>query len=158
MVDPSASSQLLQASAVAIEGRALLIEGEPGVGKSSLALALIERGARLIGDDGVTLAREDRADMNPAQDERLIASPPPNTAGLIEVRGVGLVRLETAGPTRVSLILSLVPTGDPDPDRLPDWAPKRDILGCRIPCLPFRPGPIAPAERARHALMMHGIA
>ena len=53
----SASDPLFQASAVAINGRALLIEGEPGAGKSSLALALIDRGAQLIGDDGVALRR-----------------------------------------------------------------------------------------------------
>ena len=44
-----------QATAVEIGGRALLIEGPPGSGKSSLALALIDRGARLIGDDSVML-------------------------------------------------------------------------------------------------------
>ncbi|HQA17982.1 MAG TPA: serine kinase, partial [Novosphingobium sp.] len=43
-----------QATCVAIKGRALLIEGPPGSGKSSMALALIDRGAALIGDDGVT--------------------------------------------------------------------------------------------------------
>ena len=55
-----------QASAVVIGGRALLIEGPPGSGKSSLTLALIDRGAGLIGDDAVTLMREGAA---------LIASP-----------------------------------------------------------------------------------
>ncbi|MFM5886059.1 MAG: HPr kinase/phosphorylase, partial [Novosphingobium sp.] len=49
-------SVLHQATAVAIGGRGVLIEGAPGSGKSSLALALIDRGAALIGDDGVALA------------------------------------------------------------------------------------------------------
>ena len=66
-----------QATCVAIDGRAVLIEGHPGTGKSSLALALIDRGAVLVGDDGVTL---DRADT------RLLASPVPETVGLLEVR------------------------------------------------------------------------
>ena len=57
-----------QATCVAIGGRAVLIEGEPGSGKSSLALALIDRGAALIGDDGVRLE---------LRGNRLYASPPP---------------------------------------------------------------------------------
>ena len=77
---------LHQASCVAIGGRAVLIEGPPGSGKSSLALALIDRGAVLVGDDGVALA---------ARDGRLFASPPPNIAGLLEVRNVGLLRFPT---------------------------------------------------------------
>lgn len=141
---------VLQASAVAIEGRALLIEGPPGVGKSSLALALIERGAQLIGDDSVTL----RAGDNDAQ---LIASAPPNIAGLLEVRGVGLVTLPPAAPCPVALILTLARADENDPERLPDGAARREILGCRIPYLPFRPGDIAPAERALMALKVHGI-
>lgn len=44
-----------QATCIAIGGRALLIEGPPGSGKSSLALSLIDRGAMLIGDDSVLL-------------------------------------------------------------------------------------------------------
>lgn len=150
----SAERQLMQASAVVLDGRALLIEGKPGVGKSSLALALIERGGMLIGDDGVTLRREGEPGD---EDARLIAVPPPNIEGLLEVRGVGLATVAIADPAPVALILTLLDEDDPDGDRLPRWAPKRDILGCRVPALPFRAGAIAPAERARMALKMHGL-
>ena len=78
------SSVLANVSVVAIDGRAILIEGEPGSGKTSLALSLIDRGAVLIGDDGVTLER---------QGATVIASPPPNTAGKIEIRNVGVVEI-----------------------------------------------------------------
>lgn len=141
-----------QATAVAIEGRALLIEGEPGVGKSSLALALIERGATLIGDDGVTLSK---AAADP--EAPLIASAPPNILGLIEVRGVGLIRMDVAPPTSVALILTLLNSDAPNPERLPERAETCEIMGCRVPALPFRPGTIAPAERARQALNVHGL-
>lgn len=134
-----------QASAVAIDGRALILEGEPGVGKSSLALALIDRGAALIGDDGVTLAREG---------ERLIASPAPNIEGLLEVRGVGLIRVPSVARVPVCLILALGEEGE----RLPDALPMRDILGVAVPVLPFIPGAIAPAQRAQMALAKHGLA
>ena len=138
---------VIQASAVVIAGRALLIEGPPGSGKSSLALALIERGAGLIGDDAVTVS---------AEGERLIASPPPRIAGLIEVRGVGLVRLPLAPAAPVALILTL---GSPEPARLPDLPlPTRVIAGVAVPVLAFDPGAIAPALRAEWALRQHGLA
>jgi len=47
---PAPQGQAHQATAVAINGRAVLIEGPPGAGKSTLALALIDRGAVLVGD------------------------------------------------------------------------------------------------------------
>lgn len=140
-----AGAIVLQASAVVIGGRAVLIEGPPGSGKSSLALALIDRGAGLIGDDAVTLERVDDA---------LVASPPPNIAGLIELRGVGLVHLPVASPAPVALILTL---GGPPPARLPEPPlPCRTIAGIAIPVLAFEPDPIAPALRAEHALALHG--
>lgn len=135
---------VVQASVVAIGDRALMIEGPPGSGKSSLALALIDRGALLIGDDGASLFR---------MDDRIIAGPPPNIAGLIELRGIGLAELSVAPPTPLALILSLGEMGD----RLPEQVAKRNILGCDVPVLPFRPGSIAPAIRAEKALTMHGL-
>jgi hypothetical protein len=135
-----------QASAVAVEGRALLIEGPPGSGKSSLALALIERGGGLIGDDAVRLT---------ALGDRLIAAPPPNIAGLIELRGIGLVSLPPADPAPVALILEL---GGPPGDRLPDLPlASRTISGVAVPVLRLEPGQIAPAERALWALRLHGL-
>ena len=141
-----AAPLVMQAGAVAIGGRAVLIEGPPGSGKSSLALALIETGAGLIGDDAVTLVREG---------DRLIALPPPNIAGLLEVRGVGLATLPVAPPAPVALVLAL---GGASSDRLPEMPlPRRMIAGVEIPVLAFDPGTIAPAARARHALALHGL-
>ncbi len=133
---------LVQASAVAIDGQALLIEGDPGSGKSSLALVLIERGAQLIGDDGVTLTRDG---------EQIIASPPPNITGKLEIRGVGIVDLPTD-----SAPLALILTLAGDAPRYREVADSRDLLGCAVPVLPFVPGAIAPAERALWALKLHG--
>jgi len=71
----------LHATCVEIQGRAILISGKPGVGKSSLALQLIDRGAFLISDDQTFLSLEG---------EILVASPPHTLKGLMEVRGIGL--------------------------------------------------------------------
>lgn len=141
------SDIITQASAVTIGGRALLIEGPPGSGKSSLALALLDRGAGLIGDDGVTLTRAG---------ELLIASPPPRIEGLLEVRGVGLVRVPVAPPAPAALILTL---GGPASARLPETPlPFRIIAGIAVPVLAFDPGGIAPAARAEWAMREHGLA
>ncbi|MHA7819082.1 MAG: HPr kinase/phosphorylase [Erythrobacter sp.] len=137
---------VVQATAIAIKGRALMIEGAAGSGKSSLALALIDRGAVLIGDDGVTLDRVDN---------HVMASPPPNIAGLIELRGIGLVEMPVAPPAKLALILML---GGAEGKRLPDKVPMRDVLGLPIPCLAFDPGPTAPAVRAEFAFSLHGLA
>ncbi len=130
-------------SAVSIDSNALILQGPPGAGKSSLALALIDRGAQLIGDDGVWLERDG---------ERLLASPPPNTNGLLEVRNVGILEFPVAKRVPVALLLQLAD----DAERLPDGARHREIAGCSIPELGFVPGSIAPAIRAEWALRRFG--
>ena len=137
------SVTLTNVSCVGIGGRALLIEGKPGSGKSSLALALIDRGAVLIGDDGVTL--EERGD-------RLWAAPPPNIAGLIEVRNVGLLTLPS-GSAPLSLVVRL----DPAAARLPDSAARAEIARRAVPLVALWPGsPILPL-RAELALKTYGL-
>ena len=138
----SCDTILVQASAVAIDGRALLIEGAPGAGKSSLALALIDRGAELIGDDGVQLQRVQ---------QRILAKPPPNIAGKLEIRGVGIVDLPVV-TAPVALILSLTE----DAPRFPDPIQQRPVLGVAIPVLQFRAGDAVQALRAEWALKQHG--
>ncbi|MEN7536953.1 HPr kinase/phosphorylase [Aurantiacibacter flavus] len=136
------SMVLANVSCVAVDGRALLIEGPPGAGKSSLALALIEEGARLIGDDGVTLA---------AEGNQLIASPPPHIAGLIEVRGVGLVSLPTTSAP-VALAIAL----DEAAPRLPDEPHTARWCGIAVPRLSLYPDTATVPLRARWALRHHG--
>lgn len=80
----SSESLVVHASAVAFVGRGVLILGRSGAGKSALALALVGRGAALVADDRVRLARRGRV---------LVARAPERIAGMIEARGVGLLRL-----------------------------------------------------------------
>ncbi|MEP3420384.1 MAG: HPr kinase/phosphatase C-terminal domain-containing protein [Erythrobacter sp.] len=140
----SGDTIIVQATTVAIDGRALAIEGPSGSGKSTLALALIDRGAQLIGDDGVTLRRVEN---------RIMASRPPNIGGVIEVHGVGLFDTPIGDPAPLSLIIDL---GEPG-ERLPDTLPVNHYLGVAIPRLAFAPGTIAPALRAERALEKHGL-
>ena len=88
----------LHGSAVAFAGRGVLILGGAGTGKSALALALIGRGAALVADDRVEIERRGAA---------LIASAPAALAGLIEVRGVGILRLPAAPEAVVTLAVDL---------------------------------------------------
>lgn len=137
------NSSVIQGTAVAIDGRAVLMLGKPGSGKSSLALALIDRGAQLIGDDGVTL----NADAN-----KVIASPPPNIAGKLEVRNIGLVEMPTTSAP-LCLVLELVE----EAPRFAEEALAREILGLAIPAITFRPGDAVQAIRAEMALKVYGL-
>ncbi|SEH82184.1 HPr kinase/phosphorylase [Paracoccus alkenifer] len=125
----------IHASAVAVEGRGLLILGPSGAGKSSLALALMAQGAQLVADDRVLLD---------ARAGRLIAACPPPLAGRIEARGVGILAAAPAGPTPLALVVDL---GRAETMRLP---PRRSItlLGIALPLVLGPMGPhLAPALR-----------
>ena len=94
----AAGSLNLHGSAVALEGRGLLILGASGTGKSALALRMMALGARLVADDRVILARRDDA---------LIASAPRRLRGTIEARGVGLLRAEALEAAPLALAVDL---------------------------------------------------
>jgi HPr kinase/phosphorylase len=118
---------LQHATAVAIDGEAVLLRGPPGSGKSDLALRLIDDGAQLIADDQTLLRRDG---------DRILASAPPAIAGLIEVRGVGLVRVPAAVAAPLILIAELVVAGDIE--RMPE--PQFEmILGLTLPLVTLAP-------------------
>ena len=83
---------------------AVILRGPSGSGKSDLALRLIARcGAALIADDQVILRAPAR---------QLLCEAPPALAGLIEVRGLGLLRLGHHGGAPVALVVDLVARAD----------------------------------------------
>ena len=129
----------IHASAVLVGARALVIRGPSGAGKSRLAFELIEaarRGvvsfARLVGDDRVHLQ---------AAGGRLLVRPASALAGLIELRGVGLLRLDYEPSAVVGLVVDL---GAADAERLPQPEQQRAaIAGISLPRLAVAPGAAA---------------
>ena len=137
------TQSLFQATAVAIKGRALLLVGPPGCGKSSLALALIDRGATLVGDDGVALD---------IREGLLWAAPPEATRGRIEVRGVGIVSLPA-----ISAPVAILLRAHADPPRFVEGAGTIALAGVPIPELPFDLASPFAHLRAEQALALHGL-
>jgi HPr kinase/phosphorylase len=110
----------LHASTVAMNGRAVLIRGASGSGKSGLALQLIALGADLVADDR-TLIRRDGAQVS--------ADAPRAIRGRIEARGMGLLNCPAKGPAHVVLIVDM---DREEEARLPP--PRReDLLGVSLP-------------------------
>lgn len=90
----------IHATCVAIGSAGVLLRGPSGAGKSDLALRLIDGGALLVADDQVLLTRDG---------DRLVATAPAPIAGLLEIRGVGILRVPTVPAASVALIVDLVP-------------------------------------------------
>jgi HPr kinase/phosphorylase len=138
--DHSANAQTpsatVHASAVLVGAGAVLIRGPSGCGKSRLALDLIEAGrrgtllfSRLVADDRVHL---DEANG------RLLARPAAPLAGLIEVRGIGVLRLPHEPCAAIGWVVDLAAA---DAGRLPEAGRRRtEIHGIELPRLAVAAG------------------
>jgi serine kinase of HPr protein (carbohydrate metabolism regulator) len=138
-----ATDALVHASCVAIRGRAVLLAGRSGAGKSDLALRLVDRGAFLVSDDYTELR---------LWGGRLLARAPATIAGRIEVRGVGIVDMEPASDVPVCLYADL----EARPERLPEAATIR-LAGEDIPLVALAAlEPSAPLK-LEYALVRFGL-
>jgi len=133
---------LVHATTVAIGGWAVLLRGPSGSGKSDLALRLIDAGGRLVADDQTRLWRDGDA---------LLVAAPPSIAGLIEVRGVGLLRMAPLPVARLALIADLV--APQYVDRLPEPS-SETIFGLALPRVAIAPFEASAAVKLRLALIV----
>ena len=147
-----ADSLTLHGSCVSIDGRGVLILGEPGSGKSDLVLRLIDqpgfgvtrilRAAHLVADDQVVIRREADA---------LIASAPSRLSGKLEVRGLGIVAVPAAEPVSLLLAVRLCP--HQHIERLPEFpATPFHCLGMDLPLVLIDPSTASAPARIRAAI------
>ena len=137
-------TETVRGTCVAIGGRAVLLRGESGAGKSDLALRLIDRGARLVSDDYTEVRLEGG---------NLLARAPATIAGRIEMRGVGIVEVEAAADVPLCLLVEL----DRAPERLPEGPVPTEIAGTVIPAVALAAlEPSAPLK-VEAALRLHGL-
>ena len=109
---PLQDRSILHASCVVVQTKGVLILGLSGSGKSTLALQLLALGADLVADDRVEIT---------AEDGRAIARCPGAISGLIEARGIGILRLHSVPMTELALVVDL---GQVETNRLP---PRRHV-------------------------------
>lgn len=143
---------LIHGTCLAIGGMGVLLLGQPGSGKSDLALRLIDssgtglsgvaRSARLVADDQVAVRKAEG---------RLVASAPAALAGKLEIRGLGIAELTPEAEAVLRLAVRLTPAAEIE--RLPDLARARmDILGIAIPLVLIDPQTASAPARIRAAL------
>jgi HPr kinase/phosphorylase len=128
-------------TSVAWKQAALLLRGPSGSGKSDLALRLIEAGAGLIADDQTCLAM---------RKGRLTASAPPPIAGLLEIRGIGIVQVAAARATPLVLVVDLVL---PENLTRSPRASHCTYLGVTLPRIFLAPFEASAVAKLRHGMM-----
>lgn len=101
---------LIHATSVAINGKAVLLAGPAGIGKSDLALRLIDNGGQLIADDQTFLE---------VVGSEIMASSPPSIAGFLEIRHLGLIKMPFLARASVKLYVELC-SADENLPRLPE--------------------------------------
>ena len=119
---PGTAPLIVHATTVAVEGRAVLIRGASGSGKSALALQLLALGAELVADDRTVLTRDA---------DQVIADTPDAIHGLIEARGVGILRCPVTGPMPLALVVDM---DHQEAKRLPNWH-QENVLDVALPVL-----------------------
>ncbi len=119
--------ELIRGSCVIVEGTAVLFRGESGSGKSDLALRLIDEGATLLSDDYLDIERKNA---------KLYGMPPERIAGLIEIRGLGIVAVPYAREAELGLAIDLV--RQDEVPRLPEIRTVT-ILGVNLPLYALAP-------------------
>jgi serine kinase of HPr protein (carbohydrate metabolism regulator) len=138
------SSETIHASTVATDGRAVLISGPSGSGKSDLTLRLLDRGFTLVSDDQTIVRREG---------DRLVSSAPPTIKGKLEIRGIGIVDMDTVADVPIALYVELTS----EIVRLPDDRRERPVLGVNLPLISVNAQTASAASKVALALDRLGL-
>lgn len=123
-------------------GQGILLLGPSGAGKSDLALRLVEAGGGLVADDQVMLTREGND---------LVAAPVDTLAGMLEVRGIGVVSIPTLPACRVAIACNLVSSDQVE--RMPEPT-HATYCGVRIPLWTLAPLEASAVAKLRLALKL----
>lgn len=127
------SECLVHATTVALSGRAALIRGASGSGKSDLALRFITD----FEGDGAALISDDQTSVSLVDDQLTVRSPA-TIAGLIEVRGIGPLRVPYQENAILCIIVDLAENSEV-PRLPPDPLPQEQILGRPVPLTVLAP-------------------
>lgn len=125
-VDPGFAGAV-HGTSIVIDGRGVLIRGPSGAGKSDLALRLIDRGASLLSDDYTYVLHQEGA---------VIGRATPSIAGLIEVRGLGIMTLPFTAEAPLALVVRVLTKDEAQPERMPDALAMQRLCGIDLPVLP----------------------
>ena len=134
-------AEQIHGTVVALGGMGVVFRGSPGAGKSDLALRLMDGGAQLVADDRVDVT---------VRRGRAVAFPPPVLAGLIEVRGIGVVRVRHRARAEIRLVVDLVKPEQVE--RMPDEKTCL-IAGVSLPCLKLAAFEASTPAKVRLALV-----
>jgi serine kinase of HPr protein (carbohydrate metabolism regulator) len=155
-LDEGATHCLCHATCIALAGRGVLIRGPSGSGKSDLALRLIDAPgcgtgssalkARLVADDQVHLTRVA---------DRLVARAPERLHGLIEIRGLGIVKVSSQSRAPLALVVDLV--DGKSIERMPGEVPDAVLLGVRLPVLRLDSRSASAPARVRAGIAALGL-
>jgi len=147
------TEEVIHATCIAVGGKGVLLIGPPGSGKSDLALRLIDTAGAGIGGEGLPaqLVADDQVKLTRIGD-RLEAQAPEALAGLLEIRGLGIVEVTHRASIRVDLAVRLRPHGEIE--RMPELAEQRHVvLGISIPLVEIDPAAASAPARVRAAVL-----
>ena len=130
-------AEVVHATCIALDGRAALIRGPSGSGKSDLALRCLGLAANPLMHQSAGLVADDRVMLELVGD-RLVAAAPPALHGKLEVRGQGILSLPVIEQAEIVLLADLVPSTF-EIDRLPDPVPTDCVCGKHLPVLRLHP-------------------
>jgi HPr kinase/phosphorylase len=138
-------------TAIALGGQALLLRGPSGSGKSDLALRALNLGSGAHGTERFELVADDQV-LITSTGQGLVVSPPERLAGLMEVRGLGILPIPHRPKARLVMLADLVAPSAVE--RLPDPWPFETLHGVKLPVM--RLVAFEASSPAKLALAIHG--